>query len=86
MKVASSVRALLKRLPGELSNGPEAATALALAAELDAPGNSATSKANCAKELRETLAALRAMAPAERKGSQLDDLAQRRQRRKAAQG
>lgn len=76
----------LSRLPGELASGVLAATALELGRQLDEVGNSATSKANCAQQLRETLADLRGLAPVERKGSQLDEIAARRQRRKAASG
>ena len=45
-----------------------------LALELENPYNSATSKAQCAGQLRDTLAQLRELAPPERKASGLDDL------------
>ena len=54
---------LARRLPG-LDESAEAATALALARELD-DENSATSKSMCARALNETMALLRASVPIE---------------------
>lgn len=82
MTVRESVAVLLERLPAALSSGPEAALALALAESVDEP-DSTTSKANAARELREVLGTLRAMAPPERTGvSKYDQLAAARQRRR----
>jgi len=60
-----------------------AGSARALALELDSPGNSATSKAMCARALTETLDRLRALAPPETKDDAVDDLAARRSARLA---
>lgn len=58
-----------------------AASALALARELDKDSNSATSKSNCAKALNETLDKLRALAPPRDEEDRLDDLSARRAQR-----
>lgn len=44
--------------------------------------NSATSKAMCAKELRETISVLRELAPPERETDGIDDLSEQRERRR----
>jgi hypothetical protein len=61
-----------------------AATALALAVELDGP-TSATSKSMCAKALVDVMRELRALAPAEKENDGLDDLAARRRKRIAGE-
>ena len=66
-----------------LAESALAMAALALAAEIDNPGNSATSKSMCAKELRDILTALRALAPAKHEQDGVDDLSQRRSARLA---
>ena len=76
----------LARLDKGLAESPEAATALALARELDDPENSATSKSMCAKQLLECLEALRARAPEAKEDDPLDQLAARRAARLAARG
>lgn len=82
MSVVEAVRRDLLSVGDEAREGALAATALALAAELDDPENSATSKSMCARALTETLEKLRAMAPAERpKVSKLDELRARRESR-----
>lgn len=69
---------------GDLADSALGASALALARELDEPGNSATSKSNCAKALIETLDRLRELAPPpEEARDQLDDLSARRAARRA---
>jgi hypothetical protein len=80
MSVVDAVQGELDALPGVLSEGAFAATALALAAELDEPGNSATSKSMCARVLTETLEKLRAQAAEVKPGkvSKLDELRARR--------
>ena len=60
-----------------------AGVAMRLAYELEHPYNSATSKAACARELRETQETLRALAPAEEESDGLDDLAAKRDARRA---
>jgi hypothetical protein len=58
----------------DLAESALAMTALTLAYEMASPANSATSKAMCAGQLRDTLARLRELAPPEQKASGLDDL------------
>ena len=85
--VAAAVAAELaeygRRKPG-LERSPLAAAALALAADMDDPATGSTSRSMVAKELRDTLAALRALAPAEEAKDDLDELAERRAARRAA--
>lgn len=66
-----------------LSRSALAAAALELARQIDAPKNSATSKSMCAKELRETMARLRELLPAETEGDRVDELGSRRAKRLA---
>jgi hypothetical protein len=56
----------------KLAAGTLAMAAVLIAQQLTAPGNSATAKANLMKELREILATLRELAPAERVRDGLD--------------
>ena len=60
-----------------------AATARALARELDDPGNSATSKSMCARVLADVLGQLRELAPAEVEEDVVDQLRARRESRLA---
>jgi hypothetical protein len=80
MSVVEAVVRELEPLPGFLREGALAASALALADAIDAPG-SATSKAMVAKELRETLAALRALAPVRVEEDEIDRARRRRDER-----
>lgn len=84
----SSVVAALERelaeLPAEFAGSTLAASAMALAREMDKPGNSATSKSMCARALNETLEKLRAQIPEADEGDELDELAARRAERLAA--
>jgi hypothetical protein len=73
---------LAKRDP-KLAQSGLAASALALATEMDA-GNSATSKSMCARALVETLEKLESMAPAAPTADAIDQLAAKREKRKAA--
>lgn len=59
-----------------------AASALALAAELDNP-NSATSKSMCARALLETQDRLRELCPPDQEEDEVDELAARRATRRA---
>lgn len=61
-----------------------AALALALAAEVDNPENSATSKSMCGRTLLETLKQLRELAPPAEKEDKLDELSDRRARRRGS--
>lgn len=65
MSVVAAVERDLGRLDVSAREGALAATALELAAQLDEPENSATSKSMCARALTETLEKLRALAPPE---------------------
>lgn len=60
-----------------------AATALALARDIDDPETSPTARAACARSLRETLDRLRELAPDELQVDALDELGSRRQQRRA---
>lgn len=80
--VESDLRKLAKLDPA-LAKNTLAATALALARDLDDPGNSATSHSMCAKALLETMGSLRALAPEVPKGDRLDELSSRRSARLA---
>lgn len=75
--------ARLAKLDPSLANNTLAATALALARDLDDPGNSATSHSMCAKALAETMGSLYALAPEGPKGDRLDELSSRRAARLA---
>lgn len=77
--------ALARRNP-ELAGSALAASAVALAYEIQNPYNSATSKSMCARELRETMAKLRELAPEAEQEDGIDELGDRREarRRRAA--
>lgn len=72
--VRRDLRQIAKRDP-ELAKSGLAASALALAAELDDPDNSATAKAACARALTETLDRLRELVPPAVEQDRLDELA-----------
>jgi dissimilatory sulfite reductase (desulfoviridin) alpha/beta subunit len=80
--VYEAVKRDLAKLPEEIRESGLAASALALAKELDGM-NSATSKAMCSKALIDTWAAIRELAPKEEKKDGLDELKERRRRRQA---
>lgn len=73
---------IAERAPG-LAQSALAATALALAREIDTPGNSATSKSMCARSLLDTLDELRELAPPPEMKDSLDELSARREARRA---
>ena len=81
--VARAVERDLALMPTALATGGLAITALALAREIDAPTNSATSKSMCARSLLETMDRLRALTPVDQEADGLDDLARRREARRA---
>ena len=56
--------------------------ALALAREIDTPGNSSTSKSVCARSLLDTMAQLRELMPTDQEADALDELSQRRDARR----
>lgn len=72
--VRRDLEAIARRDPA-LARSSLAATALSLARELDA--DDARSKAMAARELRETMDRIRALAPAESAGDDVDELAVR---------
>lgn len=67
----------------ELAQSALAATALALAREIDASDNSATSISMCAGQLRDTLDRLRELMPPKKETDGMDDLIARREARRA---
>jgi hypothetical protein len=87
LSVVEAVNFDLEQLGEDLSKTSLAASALALAAEMDEPGNSATSKSMCAKALLETMDRLRQLAPPKREKTRRDELADKRAtRRKRVSG
>jgi hypothetical protein len=74
----------IDRMGGDLPGSALAETALALARELDSGKNSATSKSMCARALLDTMAQLRELAPPREDQDDVDQLAARRERRRAA--
>jgi hypothetical protein len=75
--------AKLKKLDKDLATGALAATAQALARDIDSADTSPTSKATCARALADTLTALRDMAPQARAQDGVDELRDRRAARRA---
>lgn len=80
--VGRDVAALVVRAPA-LRDSALVAVALALAAEVDRPGNSATSKSLCARCVVDAMERLREMAPPVALDDAVDDLASRRSERQA---
>jgi hypothetical protein len=85
VSVVAAVRRDLARLPEDLASGALAASALALASEMD-DRNSATSKSMCAKALLDTLNRLRELAPPERVANDLTRQRALREARLAGRG
>lgn len=86
VSVLSAVRrdlAVIRRTDAELAKSGLAAAALSIAATMDDPKTTASSKAQCARALRETLDRLRDLAPHDAPMDSLDDLARRRDARRA---
>jgi predicted RNA-binding Zn ribbon-like protein len=85
--VLEAVERDLDRLRGrdaELAESALAASAVALAREVDSGRNSATSKSMCARELREVMDRLWELAPEKMQGDGLDELNARRTARRSA--
>ena len=80
--VVAAVERDLKRLGGDWAGSALAATALAMARELDDVNNSATSKSMCAARLREAMDRLLELAPPKAERDRIDEVAQRRARRR----
>jgi hypothetical protein len=88
-EVEDAVRAEIKAMDGlrsGTSSSGLASAALALARELDADGNSATSKSNCARTLAEIFDRLYASLPEPETNDGLDELNERRAKRRASSG
>jgi N-acetylmuramoyl-L-alanine amidase len=81
VSVVEALEAELKTLGDGAADTVLAATARVLAEKLDSRVSWAI-----AKELRETMAALHAMAPPKREADRSDDLAERRRKARAARG
>jgi hypothetical protein len=81
MSVREAVESELESLQ---ASGALAATALAMASEIDGH-TSATSKSMCAKVLVDVMARIRAAAPPAEVKDPVDELKQRRQKRVSAQ-
>lgn len=75
MSAVAAVERDLARMPADVAQSTEAATALAMALRLDEGGGSPS---ECAKALLDARARLREMAPAKRERTRLDDLSDRR--------
>lgn len=67
----------IRRRDPALADSTLAALALALAREVDDPGNSATSKSMNAHQLRDTIVKLRELAPPVKVRDELDELRER---------
>jgi hypothetical protein len=83
VKVASAIRRELRRLGPQAADSPEAAQMLALAGLLDDPLTADTARPAAAREIRETLAIVRARAAEQPVADRLDELADRRGTRRA---
>lgn len=81
--VEEDLRRIEERDP-RLARSALAASAFALARDLDNPKNSATSKSMCAKALNETMGRLLELAPEAPKEGKIDELRSRRAARRAA--
>lgn len=75
--VERDLKKIAERHP-DVANSGLAATARALAKEIDDSDNSATSKSMCAKSLQDHLAQLRELAPTEEGRDGIDDIAAQR--------
>lgn len=87
MSSVASVRrelAELRREAPALAESSLAAAALALARKLDDRESSAAAAASCARELRETMEALRRLVPKPEAGDGIDELQARAARKLAA--
>lgn len=78
----SAVDRDLALLPDELAQSGLAASARALARELDRP-NSATSKSMCARALHDALDRLRDLAPPRKTHDRLDEVNEKREQRRS---
>jgi hypothetical protein len=86
VSVVAALQRELEGMPRMVAEGALAAQALVMAAQLDDPEVSATAKSMCSKDLRETMAALRAVAPAKRETDGIDRLRDEVAAKRAALG
>lgn len=82
-EVAQAVERDLVRAPAELATSGLAFVMLAMARVLDDPSTSATAKSMCARSLLDANDRLRSLMPATQEADALDDLARRREARRA---
>ena len=80
---AQAVERDLSRAPKQLATGGLAHVMLAMARELDDPTNSATAKSMVGRTLLDANDRLNALMPATQEADALDDLARRREARRA---
>jgi hypothetical protein len=85
VSVVEAVTAELERLGEPGASSSLAATALALAEQLDEPRNGATSKSMCAKAMVDVLRELRLLAPPKQEDDELDRARKQRTERLARQ-
>lgn len=76
--------ALIRKRDAALADSALAASAVALAYEMQDPFNSATSKSMCAGKLHDALKELRDLCPPEKETDAVDELGARREERRAA--
>lgn len=81
--VVAAVERDLSKLFGDLAASALAASALAMAREIDDFGNSATSKSMCQARLMDALRELRELAPPEVTTDAIDEIAAARDRRRS---
>lgn len=74
--------AMLAERDPALADGALAQLALAMAAEIDDPDNTATAKSMCAARLSDALDRLRDLAPPAVEHDRLDEVSQRREQRR----
>lgn len=84
MTVTEALDHELEEMPSRARASTAAAQARAMALILDDPRVSGAQKALCNRELRETMAALRALAPPKRDKDPVDELTERRSARLSA--
>jgi len=70
-------------MPDDLARSALAAGCLAMARLIDEPGNSATSQTMAFGRLQEAMDRLRELIPVDQEADELDDLAKRREARRA---
>jgi hypothetical protein len=81
--VQRATEADLKKLPKDLAGSAVAAAAVAMAREIDAPDNSATSKSMCAARLVDAMDQLHGEVKERPEPTKLDEIAKRREQRLA---